>query len=179
MKNKLIAKRYAKAVMENISEDSTSFLNDISLLNKFFSDNPEVIKTADSLLYPPKRRIEIIKEISRISNNQKIWNNLFHLLVQKHKFIIIREILTELESIILEKKKQEKVHLKIAHKHPDEVLKKMKSIIADIIKKDLILDITIDPDIIGGFIASTESLVIDGSIRNNLIKFKNIVSEVK
>ena len=179
MKNKLIAKRYAKAVMENISEDSTSFLNDIILLKKFFSDNPEAVQTADSLLYSINKRIEIIKEIARISHNQKIWNNLFQLLVQKHKFIIIREILTELESTILENKNQEKVHLKIAHKHPDEILKKLEAIISNIIKKELILEITIDPEIIGGFVASTEALVIDGSIRNNLIKFKNIVSKVK
>jgi len=179
VKNKLIAKRYAKAVMANIFEDSTSFLDDITLLNNFFSDNPEVIKTADSLLYSIKKRIEIIKEITRISQNQKIWNNLFQLLVQKHKFIIIREVLTELESTILENKNQEKVHLKIAHKHPDEILKKLKAIITGIIKKELIIEITIDPEIIGGFVASTESLVIDGSIRNNLIKFKNIVSKTK
>jgi len=177
VKNILIAKRYAKAVMGNIPADSTSFLKDITVLDKFFLENPETVKTADSLLYSLQKRISIIEEINKITQNRKVWNNLFQLLVRKHKFIIIRDILTELEATILENKNQEKVYLKIAHQHSDKILKKIKSIISNIIKKEVILDVTIDPEIIGGFVASTESLIIDGSIRNSLIKFKNIAAK--
>ena len=53
-------------------------------------------------------------------------------------------------------------------------MKDIIKVIKNVLKKDVILDIEINPEIIGGFIAQTESLLIDGSVKNNLIRLTKI-----
>ena len=175
MRNKLIAKRYADAVLMNIDKRHfASFRNDIQLLEKAFFKHPDYVKSIDSLLYPIKKRIALADEVASKLANNSVWKNLFDILVKKHRFSIIGEILLALDQAILDRSNHVKVQLKIAHEHSDSVMKSIKKNITDILKKDVELIVSIDPSLIGGFVAQTESILIDGSIRHNLVKLANI-----
>jgi len=177
VKNKLIAQRYANAVIMNVKEDlHTSLLDDVSVLNQIFAYSPESIKIIDSFLLSIPKRIGLTKDITAKLRNTNIWKNLFEILIKKHRFSIILDILKEIEIFILHSRNQIKVVLKIAHSISNETLEKIKSKIVKILKKDIVLNIQITPEIIGGFVAEAESIHIDGSIKNNLIKFINIKS---
>ena len=177
MKNKLIAQRYANAVIMNVNEDLyTSIMEDVYILNQIFASSPESIKIIDSFLLSVPKRIELSKNITAKLNNKNIWKNLFEILIKKHRFSIILDILNEIEIFILQSRNQLKVLLKIAHSISNETLEKIKNEIVKILKKDIVLNIKIAPEIIGGFVAEAESIHIDGSIKNNLIKFVNIKS---
>ena len=175
MKNKLIAQRYANAVIMNVNEDLfASIMDDVTILNQIFTSSPESIKIIDSFLLSIPKRIELTKDITAKLRNTNIWKNLFEILIKKHRFSIILDILVEIEIFILHSRNQIKVVLKIAHSISNETLEKIKSKIVKILKKDIVLNIKIAPEIIGGFVAEAESIHIDGSIKNNLIKFMNI-----
>ncbi len=177
MKNKLIAQRYANAVLMNINEDLyASVIDDVTILNQIFASSPESIKIIDSFLLSVPKRIELTKDITAKLKNTNIWKNLFEILIKKHRFSIILDILNEIEIFILHSRNQIKVVLKIAHSISNETLEKIKSKIIKILNKDIVLNIKITPEIIGGFVAEAESIHIDGSIKNNLIKFMNIKS---
>lgn len=177
MKNKLVAQRYANAVIMNVNEDLyASLLDDVTILNQIFASSPESIKIIDSFLLSIPKRIELTKDITAKLKNANIWKNLFEILIKKHRFSIILDILKEIEIFILHSRNQIKVVLKIAHSISNETLEKIKSKIVKILKKDIVLNIQITPEIIGGFVAEAESIHIDGSIKNNLIKFINIKS---
>ena len=177
MKNKLVAQRYANAVIMNVKEDLyASVMDDVTILNQIFASSPESIKIIDSFLLSIPKRIELTKDITAKLKNANIWKNLFEILIKKHRFSIILDILKEIEIFILHSRNQIKVVLKIAHSISKETLEKIKSKIVKILKKDIVLNIKITPEIIGGFVAEAESIHIDGSIKNNLIKFINIKS---
>ena len=175
MRNKLIAQRYAKAVILNMENGMLeSLFEDINFLKAIFSQDPSLTKSFDSFLYPLKKRIDLALEVADKLNNKNIWENLFRILIKKHRFTIIPDILIELEEKILDSKNQIKVSLKIAREQTDNILNDIAKVIKDILKKDVILDVEIEPSIIGGFIAQTNSLLIDGSIKNNLVKLIRI-----
>jgi F-type H+-transporting ATPase subunit delta len=183
VRNRIVAKRYADALLLNIDEKHfASFRKDIRKLENIFWEHPEFIKSINSLLFPLQKRLDLALEVSHNLQNQKIWSNLFDLLVKKHRFDIIDDILLELEDAILIKDNHVKVQLTIAHEHPEKVMESISAKIKKILKKDIELNIKIDPNIIGGFVAQTESLMIDGSIKNNLAKLmqvkKNIMRSV-
>ena len=178
MKNKLIAQRYANAVIMNVNEELyTSIMDDIALLNQIFTSTPESIKIIDSFLLSVPKRIELSKDITIKLKNGNIWENLFEILIKKHRFSIIQDILKEIETFILHSRNQVKVLLKIAHSISNETLEIIKNKIIEILNKNIVLNIKIEPEIIGGFIAEAESIHIDGSIKNNLVKFVNIKSK--
>lgn len=151
-----------------------SLLEDINSLNAIFSQDPSLIKSFDSFLYPLKKRIDLALNVADKLNNENIWKNLFQILIKKHRFTIIPDILIDLEERILDSRNQIKVTLKIAHEQTDNILNDIVEVIKDILKKDVVLDIEIDPEIIGGFVAKTNSILIDGSIKNNLVKLIRI-----
>ena len=177
MRNKLIAQRYSKAVILNIEDGLLdSLFEDINSLKAIFSQDTSLIKFFDSFLYPLNKRIDLALNVADKLNNKNIWENLFQILIKKHRFTILLDILIDLEERILDSRNQIKVSLKIAHEQTDEILNDIVEVVKEILKKDVVLDIEIDPEIIGGFIARTNSLLIDGSIKNNLarlIKIRN------
>jgi F-type H+-transporting ATPase subunit delta len=175
VRNKLIAQRYSKAVILNMEDGMLdSLFEDINSLKAIFFQDPSLIKSFDSFLYPLKKRIDLALNVADKLNNKNIWENLFRILIKKHRFTIILDILIDLEERILDSRNQIKVSLKIAHEQTDKILNDIVKVVKDILKKDVVLDIEIDPEIIGGFIAQTNSILIDGSIRNNLVRLIRI-----
>jgi F-type H+-transporting ATPase subunit delta len=173
VKNILLARRYSLAIYKSIERDKhDSILKDISALRVVFAQYKDLIKNTDSYLVAIEKRIAVAQTIADTLTNKEIWKNLFDILIKRHKFSVIPLIIDDLEHLVLDSANKAKVLLKVAHKQSDETITKIKSKISDIIEKDVILDIVTDPQIIGGFIAETESLQIDGSVKNNLEKFK-------
>lgn len=170
MKNKLVALRYVKAVLENISSDQKkSVMEDIASLNGLFTE--EVLAKIDSKLLSIKQKKEFTSVIADNLENRDLWNNFFDLLVEKNRLSVINDILTEMDKSILANEKIERVILKLASEQNPEVVKSIKLKIEKILEHEVILKIEIDPEIIGGFEAISESKVIDASIKNSLNRF--------
>ena len=175
MKGILIAQRYSKALSRLINPKLfSSILSDIESLNKIFQDSPQYIDIMNSFLYPLKGRIDIAQNIANKLKNKEIWNNLFNLLIKKHRFSLIMAILSDFETTILSSRNQIKVKLKIAHKHSPETIEKIKIKLENLFKYKIIFNTTIDSSIIGGFVAETDSMLVDGSIKHNLIRLSKI-----
>jgi F-type H+-transporting ATPase subunit delta len=175
VRNKLIAQRYSKAIILNMEDEALDFLlEDINSLKVIFSQDLSLIKFFDSFLYPLKKRENLALDVAEKLNNKNIWKNLFRILIKKHRFTIIPDILIDLEERILDSRNQIKVSLRIAHEQTDNILNDIAEVIKNILKKNVVLNIEIDPEIIGGFIAQTNSLLIDGSIKNNLVRLIRI-----
>ena len=175
MKSKLIAMRYAKAIIRLIQQDEyPNYLNDISFLKNLFDDDGDSAKTLNSFLFPTQQRLELAGKVVENLNQKEVWGNLFHILIKKHRFSIILPILKELEDMIYEKQNIKKVRLTIAHEQPEEILDLIRKKVESILSQKVLFKKLIDSSILGGFVAKTDSIVIDGSIKNNLVKLIKI-----
>ena len=63
------------------------------------------------------------------------------------------------------------MNLKLAVEHSPDVIDKIRELVSSKLDKDVIFDIDIDKSIIGGFIAETDKIMIDGSIEHNFRRF--------
>jgi len=180
VKNALVAQRYSQAIISGLDDNEiNSILTDIELMNNSIETEPELVISVNSLLFPLNKRMDIAMEMTHKLANSELWKNMFSILVKKHRFNIITDILQDLENKILDKKNQIKVSLTIAQKLPEAVLDSIAVKLKNILGKDIILETNIDPEIVGGFVATTDFLLIDGSIRNNLVKLLKIKSKNK
>lgn len=180
MKNILVAQRYSHAIISGLDDkDINSILADVEIMSSSIKAEPELVNAVNSYLFPLKKRMEIALEMTQKLANIKLWENLFSILLKKHRFNIITDILLDLENEILEKKNLIKVGLTIAHELPKNVLDSISAKLKDILEKDVILETIINPEILGGFVATTDSLLIDGSIKNNLVKLLKVKSKKK
>ncbi len=180
MKNILVAHRYSNAIISGLKdEEINSILADIEIMSNSISTEPKLVNAVNSLLFPLNKRMEIALEMTQKLKNTELWKNLFGILIKKHRFNIVSDILQDLENKILDKKNLVKIELTIAHDLSEDVLDSISATLKDILKKDVILDVKIDPEILGGFVATTDSLLIDGSIKNNLVKLLKVKSKKK
>ncbi|MDY6916139.1 MAG: ATP synthase F1 subunit delta [Candidatus Cloacimonadota bacterium] len=178
MKHKLIAQRYSRAILKLIDEKEFSKLyDDVRSLQQICKEIPEQLKILDSMLISFSKRKVIGEELCKNLKFKQIWKNLIHVLIHKHRVEILPDICDEIENHILSIQNKQKVTLKVAHKHPQETIDIIVERLRKILQKEIILNLVIEPKIVGGFMAETESLRIDGSIKNNLIKFVNMKSK--
>ena len=179
MINKQIAKRYANAILnaQKSKNNQKKLLADVKFLQKIFSENKEVIEFLHSNILAKKIEKDIFKNITSNLKLSNFWSRVFELLLKKHKFLIIVELLDEIENQIYHNNDQIKVNLTLAEDTSEKIINQIKEYLKIILKKDILFEIKIDPDIIGGFVAETESMQIDGSIRKNLVRFKNSILE--
>ncbi len=175
MRNNLVAQRYAKAVILNVKPEEFKDLRaDIKNMTEIFHQDTDYLKSLDSMMFPFQKRLEAALEITKGLSKQKLWKNLFEILIKKNRFSLIDDILGVLDADILHLENKVYVNLTIAHKHSKEVMQQIESEIKKILKKDVEITIKINPDILGGFVAETESFLIDGSVKHNLVKLEKI-----
>ena len=180
MKDILVAQRYSKAIISDLTENEiNSILADIELMSSSLQKEPELVNAVNSYLFPQNKRMEIAMAMTQKFANTALWENLFSILIKKHRFNIIKVILKDLEDKIFAKRNLIKVKLVVAHELPENVLNSISEKLEVILEKDVLLDINIEPEILGGFVATTNSLLIDGSIKNNLVKLLKVKSKKK
>ena len=138
MRNNLVAQRYAKAVLKNVEEqDHQAFRKDIAVLRDLFAEDREYISALNSFLYPLNERLDLAVKITDGLQNPEIWKNLFSILIKKHRFNILKEILTTLDHDILAESKKIKVELTLAFQHDEDTVKRIVKKIEKILKSDV------------------------------------------
>ncbi len=176
METKIISKRYAKAFFKDLKPDNwNNALQDIAVLKRVLEK--KVISLLSSPITNQAEKDSLIEMISENLNLSEKWKNFFKILEKKNRINYITTIVDELEQIILFNQGKEKVTVILAREEKPETIKKIEKKISEIIKKEIVMEIVLDPSIIGGFIAKTESLTINGSIKGNLIRLKKLIEE--
>lgn len=175
-----LAGRYALAFVDNIEEkDFTALLEDIKTIRTLIKDNPELMKYMQSIITPKKMRLQLLEKIINEQDTYSLnlhnkLRGLLTVLILNHRMPIINEILDASEKLLLTRQNKAKIKILFARQHASELINKIIEYAGKLAEKDLIAESEIRPEIIGGFIATVESIRIDGSVRHNLDKFKQI-----
>ncbi len=175
MRQRLIAQRYAKAIVENFeTAQLESLLTDIETLKAVLKQYPEVEQSLHTQLLPLQKRLELVKDVLVGTVNTEKWNSMFQLLIKKHRFILISDIFDEIENMVHERRDEVVVNLKIARDLTPESESKVAEYLKSVLHRTVILKKEIHEELIGGFVAETDSMTIDGSILNSLMRFQKL-----
>ncbi len=176
MKNTLLAKRYAKAVLENVKdEELNSLYSDVECI-KTILKNTTLLKQLESVIVSNLVKGQLIFEVTNHLNHKELWKSLLLLLEKKGRVIHLETIVEEIETMILYKSDKVKVVLKVARELEDMVLQGIREKLGSMLKKEIVFEIRLTPEIIGGFIAETHSFTVDASVSTNLKKFSRNLS---
>ncbi len=176
MRSKELDERYARAIISLVDKNQFDLLSkDIETLRGFISSNPGILTEISSVLIQPANRLAIAQELSKGLNLPDLWDNAFKVLIQKSRFCFLQDILIEMSATLLAKSNKLSVHLTLAHDINDAALANIRTRIEKILEKEVVFETSIEPHILGGFIAESESCIIDGSVRHNLDNFKKLL----
>lgn len=173
MKEIIVAKRYAKAVVDvakgKIPVDKViAELQDIS---RIIEGSWEL----KNILYNPSIRMKFKEKILSMLivrlNPSAIVKNSLLLILKKNRIKYLNKIILVLEDLSDMILNRARVKVKTAFALDEREINGLKMRFAEITKRDVIFNVEIDSTLIGGIIAQIGSNVFDGSIKNQLKSF--------
>jgi F-type H+-transporting ATPase subunit delta len=170
----VVAKRYAKALVALAKEHGRLAETGAQLtrLAQLIDDTPEL----KSLLYNPciSRRFkdDLLADLSQQLGIGAIELNFVRMLLEKGRLPQMPDIVALYEVLAEEAQNRLRVRVRSAFPLSPALQEEVRQRFTQYTSKEIVIDQELDPSLIGGMVAQMGSLVLDGSIRNELHRIK-------
>ncbi len=159
---------YAKEKLNNTNslslKDWGQALKDCTIL---LSSNKKTWKLLLSPIISAKEKTQLLEKAFRGTDTVFIVPFL-SILAKRERFIQLPEIEVLVQKLISKSLNQQIVKVITAEPFSEAQKLKLNENLTQLFKKDIIFNIKIDKDLIGGFVLKSNDLVIDASFRNRL-----------
>jgi|GEM_PF-214674 len=164
-----IAKVYAQALLELAREEKveTTVEEELSTVVELFSSNPSILEFFHSPLVNSEEKEKVTAKVFQAQVSSLVSNFLCYL-VRKNRFEALPEVLSQFQLALDQSKKRG--YLKILSKTPlaaatrDQIVQAMVKQFG----KELRVEESTDPSLVGGFKLYLDDYLIDASIRHKL-----------
>ena len=177
MKNKVLAKRYAKALFavgkeENVLDEYSGNLAEIVEAMK---STPEITDALINPMYPVEAKEKVMEHLAGAMKASKIMKNFLTLLVQKKRADVLPEIAEVFQDLVDDAANISRGTVVSATELNSDLNDKVKATLEKITGKKVVLQNVVDSSIIGGIVAKVGDLVLDGSIKSQLKGLKESI----
>ena len=165
-------KVYGDAFFSLCCEENESGLKDkleeITELNKVFSENPEFIKLMGTPTVPRDEKLAIVDEIAKSGKVSELTGNLLCVLTEKGRMSCFDGIVKRFREQYNDKFKLAEITVTTSAPLSDEMKSKIAEKMSKVIGKDVTINERVDAKIIGGVIIDYGSRRYDGSVKARL-----------
>ena len=174
MKSDVLARRYAKALYDLGIEENVGqkFLADLHTVVGLMIESEELKSIMESPIYDINLKKIILGTLLNKANISKYIENFLYILLEKDRFQQLPDVLESYHDIINEVAGKATANVISAVELTEVQQKRISEVFSRLSNKQINIETTIDPSIIGGLVVDVEGMVYDGSIKSNLIKFK-------
>lgn len=170
MQNKLVAQRYAKALIDLAIErnELEKAKEDIDFIRASMS--PELRMVMASPVISGKKKTEIFRAVFK-DRLSPLTYSFFELVFSKRREWVLPDIAEEFIEKYREIKGIEIIEITTAVEISDELKKNIRNRFQNLLRfqnKTVAIKSKVDPNILGGFIAQSHDILFDASIRNDL-----------
>jgi F-type H+-transporting ATPase subunit delta len=172
------AKRHAQAVFEIALETGQldRWQSDLQVMADTLAD-PGLV----ALLQHPKIKLDdkrgvLEKVLPDIAPSAM---NLAHFLVAKNRLRMLQGMLVEYEQLLNAQYGREVAEISTALPISDEEKERVRKRLAELLGKDLVIKVKVDPHVIGGLVARVGDRLVDGSVRTRLQDLKQSLVHVE
>ncbi|RLC93632.1 MAG: F0F1 ATP synthase subunit delta [Chloroflexi bacterium] len=161
------AKRHAQAVFQIALETGQldRWQRDLEVMADTLAE-PGLV----ALLENPKVKLDEKREVLEkvLPDIAPAAMNLAHFLVAKNRLRILPGMLTEYERLLNAHYGREVAEVSTAVPISDEEKERVRKRLAELLGKELVIKVKVDPDVMGGLVARVGDTLVDGSVRTRL-----------
>ena len=174
MKNLAIARRYAKALLLIGKEDGQTdqYREELEGMANLMVQHRELADTIANPLYNAEDRQKIFQGIIAKLNLSKAMSSFLMLLFDKGRVSFIVSINDFFQKLADELKGVARASLVSANKLPADTIDKIRAALSKRTGKEIVLEVEEDPGLIGGIVTRIGDLVLDGSIKTQLLNMR-------
>ena len=177
MSQGMIARRYAKALV-NLAENEKDLDNTGKHLNSItevYKENLELRQVLSDTKVSSGIKLEILKDILSKIKVSKLVDTFSRYLLAKRRIDFLPDIERAFNLLLQEKLGRIEANVTTASELPKDTVKKLVDAISSYSGKEIEVNVTIDPSIIGGIVTRIGSTVIDGSIQTYLNQIRQSI----
>jgi len=177
LRGTVAALKYAKGLFIAAKElgKLEEFGKELKELGELLEQMPDVLAALQNPIYPPDLKMEILNEILKVVQVSPEVERFLKLLVERRRIHFIKEIVAKYQQLLDEELGIARGQVISAFEIGEEEKKELESVLKEYLKKEVILETKVDPEIIGGIKVQIGDLVFDGTIKTQLKKFKEII----
>ena len=170
----VVAKRYAKALVALAREQGrlAETGEQLKRLLHLMDNLPEL----KALLHNPaiSRRFkeDLLADVTQRMRLDSMETNFLRMLLEKGRLPALPDIVALYDALAEEAQNRLRMWVKTAFPLTPALREEIRQRFAQYARKEIVIYQEIDPELIGGIVAQMGSLVLDGSIRNELLRLK-------
>jgi F-type H+-transporting ATPase subunit delta len=174
VKNLSIARRYAKALLLIGQEDGNTQLyrDELDGVTQAIAAHPDLQRTISNPLYNTDGRRGLLTTVLQKLDPTKEMRQFLLLLFDKGRFGFLEDVNDFYQKLADEQKGIARASLVSATELSADAVDKIREALAKRTGKDIILDVQQDPELIGGIVTKIGDLVLDGSIKTQLVTMR-------
>jgi len=172
----ILARRYAKALFSLGKEQgkTESYSEALGAIAELYKDE-SVENALINPLYPLDARQKVMAKIAELAKADTILTRFLNLLLEKKRADILPDIAHEMQVMVDQEQNISHGSVVSAIELDDALKEKIQQTLEKITGNKVILEVSVDPSIIGGIVAKVGDLVLDGSIKTQLNGLKESI----
>ena len=151
---------------------------ELSMLEKIFGENPELIKLMGTPTIAAEEKLALIKDIIKSGNISEYTGNLLCILAERSRFNCFEGIVKCFRTKYNEHFKIAEIVVTTSTPLSDDMRSKIIAKMSQVTGKTVMIREKLDPDIIGGIVIDYGSTRYDGSVKARLNAIKNELGSV-
>lgn len=174
MKNLILARRYARALLTIGQEDKEyrKYGEELEQFVGFLKENAELENAIANPRYPLESRKNILKVIVEKGELSLVVSRFLSLLQEKRRMNIIESVTECYHKLVDELENVSRAEIISAVPLEEKALESITKALEKIVSRKIIAEAKTDPGILGGVIARVGDLLLDGSVRTQLLNIK-------
>jgi len=174
VKNLTIARRYAKALLIIGKEDgqAETYRAELDGFASLIAKEKELEQAITNPLYDAASRKKVLQAVIEKVEISKVMRSFLLLLFDKGRIGFLSDINDFYRKLADELKGVARASLVSATELSSETIEKIRTTLSKRTGKDIILEVEQDPSLIGGIVSRIGDLVLDGSIKTQLLNMR-------
>jgi F-type H+-transporting ATPase subunit delta len=174
-----IARRYAKALVQLAAEEGAmdQFSGELARVQSLFSAHPEIGSLLSNPAYGIEAKLDTLRELADKLSLSVTIRNFLLLLQERNRMICLDDILSGYSVLADELSGIVRPVITSALPLDDAKIAEIKAALEKSTGKKVILNVEIDPALIGGVVTKIGDKVLDGSVKTQLTRIEDILQK--
>ncbi len=179
MKNLTVSRRYAKALILIGKEDGRAeeYNSELESVVGLFDTQEDFERALTNPLFNKNNRKKVLEAVLAATDLSAIMKSFLTLLFDKGRIGFLREIASYYKDLADELKGVVKASIVSATELSSDAVDKIKEVLSEKTGKNIVLNVEQDPSLIGGVVTKIGDLVMDGSVKTQLINMRETLKK--
>lgn len=176
-----MAGRYATALFELASEAGAvdSVKAELDRLSALIAESADLARLVKSPVFSAEDQLKAISAILDQMGISGLAGNFVKLVAQNRRLFALPRMILDYTALVAAARGETTAQVTVAAPLSDAHFATLKEALAEKTGKDVTLDVTVDPSILGGLIVKLGSRMVDASLKTKLNSIRHAMKEVR